>query len=323
VATTVVEKGAPAPKAHYQAVVRSLKNGRLTPILGAGASLVARAAGAPDEWIGRYPPTATELAKYLAGYCEYPEDEPQELLQVAQYASALGGGVGSLYDELHPLFDADYPNSPLHDFLAEIPAALRAKGALRSWPVIATTNYDDLVERTLAARGQEFDIVAYVAEGPNGGRFAHKPPDGDFRAIENPDEAIDIDPDVRTVVLKLHGFVDRSPAQEDSYVITEDHYIRYLTHTELDRLLPDKLLARLRNCHLLFLGYSLRDWNLRAILARLYAERLMQRDWWAVQLAPSVLERASWELRNVKIYDQPLDDYVATLRRHIERELEG
>ena len=32
--------------------------------------------------------------------------------------------------------------------------------------------------------------------------------------------------------MKIHGAVDRAEPDRDSYVITEDHYIDYLTKTE-------------------------------------------------------------------------------------------
>ena len=88
------------------------------------------------------------------------------------------------------------------------------------------------------------------------------------------------------MILKLHGFVDRGAEDDDnddSYVITEDDYIEYLARMDLDNLLPVKVLDRMRNCHFLFLGYGLSDWNLRALLHRLSSERRRKRAWWAIQ----------------------------------------
>jgi SIR2-like protein len=320
---TVADTGRAAPQTHYEAVVDGLRQGRLTPVLGAGASLYGRPDLPEEEWIGRYPPSSTELTAYLAKRYKCPPEESSELLHVSQYIYALRGGSGPLYETLHDLFVADYPKSPLHDFLASVPGALRAKGKLRHPPVIVTTNYDDLVERALAARGEAFDLVVYMAEGPHEGGFSHREPGGELKPVDRPEERTDIDPDKRTVVLKIHGFVDlENQGRDDSYVITEDHYIEYLTRTDLDTLIPVKVLERLRNCHLLFLGYSLRDWNLRAILSRLYADRLKDWDWWAIQRRPTELEQRSWQRRSIEIFDQPLDEYVKVLKEHFDRELE-
>ena len=95
-------------------------------------------------------------------------------------------------------------------------------------------------------------------------------------------------PDERTVILKMHGAVDRAnpDATWDSYVITEDHYIEYLARTDIANLVPVTLAAKLRRSHFLFLGYSMRDWNLRVILHRIWGEQKLKYKSWAIQLAP-------------------------------------
>ena len=73
------------------------------------------------------------------------------------------------------------------------------------------------------------------------------------------------------MILKIHGAVDRADAEADSYVITEDHYIDYLARENVARLIPAYLMARMRTSHFLFLGYGMRDWNLRVILRSIWA----------------------------------------------------
>ena len=297
-------------------MINGLENGRVTPVLGAGASLCGRETFGGEEWLGRYPPSSQELSAYLARKFKYPAtdaNDTADLLRVAQYIYAYRGSTGTLYDELHNLFAADFPSTPLHDFLASVPGALKDKRP----PLILTTNYDDLMENALQRAGEQFDLVVYMAEGPEEGTFFHRPPDGDLSPIESPKENTEIDPNKRTVVLKIHGFVDQDP-DNDSFVITEDHYIEFLTRTDLEERLPVLVLKRLRNCHFLFLGYSLRDWNLRAILLQLYEKRRRDRDWWAIQLDPDDLDRKSWNLRNVKVFDHRLDEYIAGLKARFE-----
>ena len=100
-------------------------------------------------------------------------------------------------------------------------------------------------------------------------------------------------------------------------MITEDHYIEYLARTDLERLVPVKLLKRLRKCHFLFLGYSMRDWNLRAIFHRIWADREREYDSWSVQIHSDPLETKSWERREVRIFDMPLDDYLDGLAEYL------
>ena len=307
---------------HYAAVVEGFASGRLTPVLGAGANLCGRPPLTGEEWVGRYPPSGQELACHLAKKFKFPSVSGvyPPLLEVSQYVSATIG-IEPLYEGLHEVFDVDFKPTPLHDLLVAIPKRLRTQGRLRRPPLIVTTNYDDLLERALG--DEPFDLVVYMAEGMSdrryAGRFCHQAPGGVLEPITNPKKCASVNPDERTVILKVHGFIDRSdkpPA--DSYVITEDHYISYLTHMDLNRLIPVNVLARLKNCHLLFLGYSLGDWNLRAMMYQLAADQLsaegyLTRKWWAILRDPTSTEVQSWRRRGVDLLDMPLDDYVAGL----------
>jgi hypothetical protein len=155
-----------------------------------------------------------------------------------------------------------------------------------------------------------------AADNSSGGRFCTRAANGGLEPIVDPKTNVEIDPGKRPVILKLHGFVDRGADDDDnddSYVITEDDYIEYLARMDLDNLLPVKVLDRMRNCHFLFLGYGLTDWNLRALLHRLSSERRRKRAWWAIQLHPSLLDRCSWRNRDVTIFDVPLQEYMEAL----------
>jgi hypothetical protein len=319
---------------HYATVVRGFKQGWVVPILGAGANRAGRPAGAQWTFGEPYLPDGAELAAYLAEDFDEYDGDRRDLIRVSQYISVLGGGTGPLYKTLHPVFDRDYTITPIHEFLAHVPGALREAGKLPlpppkegGYPLVLTTNYDDLLERAFDAVREPYELCVYVADAKTEnerGRFRHREPDGTFRTLTEPESELDISLDKCTVILKIHGFVDRDRTRskpEDSYVITEDHYIDYLTRTDLAQLLPPKLLTRLTECHFLFLGYSMRDWNLRAMLQRLWSERAESWDSWAIQLAPPTLERKSWELRGVQILEIDLDTYLAGLRERLAASL--
>ncbi len=76
-------------------------------------------------------------------------------------------------------------------------------------------------------------------------------------------------------------------ADLDSYVITEDDYIEYLAQPELQSFLPVSVHERLKSSHILFMGYALRDWNLRVVLRRIWDTRKLTWKSWAVQLKPN------------------------------------
>jgi hypothetical protein len=225
-------------------------------------------------------------------------------------------GSGPLYEELHRLFDADYQPTSVHTLLATVPAFLRRQASTR-YPVIVTTNYDDALERAFTAAGEEFDLVCYIADGQHRGKFTHAPPNDTPSLIERPNEYDAFSLSKRTVILKIHGAINRLDPDGDSYVITEDHYIDYLTHTDISNLIPVTLAARLRKSHFLFLGYSMADWNLRVILHRIWGEQALTYSSWAIQLHPKPIEEGFWGKRGVEILHVALEDYVEALSVHL------
>ena len=159
-------------------------------------------------------------------------------------------------------------------------------------PLIITTNYDDVLERAYAEVGEPVDVLTYVADGAHRGKFVHRPANQEPVVIDRPNEYLAIPIGTRTVILKMHGAIDRSSADGDSYVITEDHYLEYLARTELTTLLPVQVGKVLRQSHFLFLGYSLADWNLRVLLHRIWGQQVLSWKSWAIQMKPKPLRSA-------------------------------
>ena len=309
---------------HYKLVTRGILDGRVVPFLGAGVNLCGR----PPEaaWKrGEFYPSGAELASYLAEHFDYPPEEDKDLDRVADYISIMAGS-GPLYETLHELFDADYPPTPAHAFLASLPALRRDRGLPARHQLIVTTNYDDAMERALEAAGEEFDLVSYCADGEFRGKFVHWPAgEEEARPIERPNEYADISLEERSVLLKIHGLVDRKTLdwEFDSYVITEDHYIDYLARHELSNLIPVTLAAKLKKSHFLFLGYSLRDHNLKVILRRMWGEQKLSYKSWAVQLDPSPLDQEIARHRGIDIVDVRLDEYVTELDQRVRAPVEA
>jgi hypothetical protein len=299
-------------ESHYRFIARRMAGGRVIPFLGAGVNLCDRN-GEPA--LGRALPSGAELAAYLADYSEL-DDVDQDLVRVSQYLAVLAGPA-ALYEILHGVFDHDYPSTSLHRFLAELPALLRSGGG-SGHQLIVTTNYDDALERSFASAGEPADVMIYIADGPDRGKFLHRDPDGGETVVTRPNKYDRLALDERSVIVKIHGAIDRSDPDGDSFVITEDHYIDYLTRTDIASLIPVKLVAKIRHSHFLFLGYSLRDWNLRVILHRLWGSQPLRFNSWAVQLAPAAIDLQSWAQRNVQILPVELREYIAGLREAVQ-----
>jgi SIR2-like domain len=298
---------------HYDYVAAALSYGAVVPLLGAGANLCDPAR---QGWeLGRNLPSGGELSRYLVNHCGYPGGDTNDLLRVSQYAEAKRGD-GTLYDALHVVFTASYGYTVVHEFLAGLPRQLAAAGNARPYQLIVTTNYDDALEQALTSAGEPFDLIWYAATGPHAGKFMHKPPGEEPRPIKRPNE-YRLSVEDRTVILKIHGAVSRADRSSDSYVISEDHYIRFLSNTNLNALVPKTLLATLLNSHFLFLGYSLRDWNLRVILHQIWTQREQSRDSWAIQREVDEIDSALWDARNVRLHNVGLDVYVGELSKRL------
>jgi hypothetical protein len=298
---------------HLTVLGRALADGRVVPFLGAGASLCGRPRDAAYAH-GRYLPSGSELTAQLSD--TYPADEPRDLLRVAQFVYVMEGS-GPLYDRLHTVFDANYPVTDLHRLLAAVPGVLRARQCPTPHLLVMTTNYDDLVERAFEEAGEPLDVVWYVADGEHRGKFRHRRADGSVHLIEKPNEYRALSLQQQSVVLKIHGAVNRGNPEDDSYVIAEDHYIDYLTRTDIATLLPVTLAAKVRKSHFLFLGYSLADWNMRVILQRIWGVQQLTYKSWAIQRDPRTLDMEFWKRRGVEILDVDLVDYVGALRRRL------
>jgi hypothetical protein len=307
---------------HQTILVRAISDGRVVPFLGAGVNLCGRppdASWRPGE--SGFLPSGAELARHFAEHYGLRGEDAVDLLRVAQYVSTMDGEMG-LYENLRAVFDANYPPTPVHRFFATLPGRLRARGLphtpdlRRRQPLIVTTNYDDVLERAFRDAGEAFHVLSYIADGR--GKFMHWAPDADPVLVETPERYPALHGET-AVILKIHGAIDRINEERDSYVITEDHYIDYLTRTDVDTLLPIPLPARLKKSQFLFLGYSLRDWNLRAMFHRLQRERLRQAQSWAVLKDPQELERRFWRNRDVEIIETELEGYFARLDERLDQ----
>jgi SIR2-like domain len=299
---------------HYQTVAAALADHRVVPLLGAGVNRVGRPTD--TSWqLGLSLPDARELAAHLAQQFNYPTDQAADLVRVSQYIEVMTGS-GPLYQRLRAVFDFDYPPTVLHRLLARLPR-LHPPQPGEDYPLIVTTNYDDALERAFREIQEPFDVVAYQADRPYRGKFLHVPPDGEPVVVDQPNVYRAVSPKERSVILKLHGAINRQDPDRDSYVITEDHYLDYLTRTDVSGLVPVLLAAKLCRSHFLFLGYSMRDWNLRVILHRIWGAQARSFRSWAIQLKPDRIDERFWSRHEVEILDAPLDQYTDALEAHL------
>lgn len=283
----------------YRIINDNLNRGLVIPFLGAGASLRIK----PADSISDYLPSGAELATQLAEKADFPKNETIDLAKVAQYYSLIGGR-SPLYRDLHSIFDRDYPITPLHTYLASIDKPM----------LIVTTNFDDLMERALIEQNRKFDVVIHTCDPDNMGDKLLWIEHGQEKPVEVQPNKLYINLEEVTVVYKMHGGINRQMPDRDQYVITEDDYIDFLTRMTKNKAIPAIFAEAFQFRHFLFLGYSLRDWNLRVVLNRIQASRRSSDiTSWSIQFKPSIMECNFWQNRGVKVFDMDLDDFVSSI----------
>jgi hypothetical protein len=309
--------GVPEPnEEHYLAVIKAMQRGSVVPLLGPsvrGAS-----------------PDARYLATHLAAEFDLAEAS-SDLAEVAQHV-AVTEGEPELYAAIEQIVATGAKPTPVHEFLAEFPGLLRKHGLTERPQLIISTNYDCALERAFVEAGEPFDYSVYMARD---GTFVHFPwdetaPEPSMQIIDKPrryqDFPIDDRKVQRTVIVKTHGAPDakfRTLMDYDSYVITEDHYIDYLPTHDIHDSLPIQILEKLRGSRRLFLGYSLRDWNARMVLKRIWQERAHGGTSWAISYRPDAFEKSLWTLvEGVELWAAHSTEYINGLRAVLLKLLE-
>ena len=298
---------APAPdRPHYEEVAEEAVENGIVVFLGSEVN-------AEDS---RTLPDDEELARYISSKVKL-DPGTRDLAEVAQHARALKGEqrVFQLLREGLPL---EPEPGPVHSYLSGLPQRLSELGYEKRYQMIVTPKYDDTLER--AFRNEEFDVVVYMGPGTDSpGKFVHIPWGDEPVIINVPNEyrGLPIRSDMsleRTLIVRIHGAVDDPDLNfnwRDNYVVTEDHYIQYLSGSPANGLIPGQIMEKLKTASYLFLGYPMSDWRLRVFLKRLWpGDRLGNGTHWAVERAPTRLEEKLCFATGVKLYQSSLTAYV-------------
>lgn len=169
----------------------------------------------------------SQLLKPIADELGLDIDKEHDLVTLAQYhCNENGNNRSQLNQRLIEEFSREAKESENHKILCRLP--------IRTfW----TTNYDKLIEQSLASAGKIADIK-YTKE-----QLAFTKPKRD------------------AIVFKMHGDIDHP----DKAVLTKDDYERY--HVKMDQFLS-ALKGDLISKTFIFIGFSFTDPNLDYILSR-------------------------------------------------------
>jgi hypothetical protein len=254
----------------WELLLRRISKGECTPFLGAGACYGTL-------------PLGGEIANKWASQHDYPLDDTHDLARVSQYlAIKYGDNVYPKEKILHEFFEGvntpDFakPDEP-HGLLAQLPLS-----------IYMTTNYDDFMARALLARKKT--VQQELCRWNESTREQPSIFDQGFvPTAENP------------VVYHLHGH----KGSVDSLVLTEDDYLDFLVNISTgdqpnNRVIPPSIRAAMTRTSLLFIGYSLADWNFRVIYRGLVKTvgANQRRVSITVQLAPGSKSSSQEQVQN-------------------------
>lgn len=259
-----------------------------------------------------YLPSGSDLARSLAKGARFPSSDEADVTDLSKVSSYYVdvSSRGSLRRELRSVFADEqkkYCYNDLHRFLAQIADNM----------MVVTTNYDTLLERAFIDAKKPYDLVVYPADNEEYANaifwWRHEAAEPDLLRPQD----IDIGALGKTnVIFKMHGSVGEKVDKWDSFVITEEDYIDFLSRME--SAVPSAFSGYFASKSFLFLGYGLKDWNLRLLLKKIRRQpNLMQPTSWAMQLDPSALDGELWQKRGVKLYNVRLEDFVVEMQKEM------
>jgi hypothetical protein len=271
------------PGIFWASLMRKIQQGRCTPIIGPRVH-------------GRWLPTPREVARRWSEEYEYPFANKEELARVAQYMATSQGDDFPRYEHLDTLTEALTTRMPeglrpegrretltelieavgWQELVAGDPNEAHRVLASLNQPLYITTNPDSFMVEALKAQGRkpEREICRWSEELdwlPS--RFAED---------DASDEVYEPSPDA-PLVYHLFG----SDEQVNSLVLSEDDYMRFLVRVAAERdRIPNTIREALSSSVLMFVGYSLYDWEFRVLMHGLVASltQRMQLKHVAVQL---------------------------------------
>jgi hypothetical protein len=172
---------------------------------------------------------------------KFLEDSPRDLQRVSLYVETTDGlGRNALVEFIRTQLTTERKPSPALKMLAELP-----------FKIFVTTNYDRMLESALRKLLDDKEKEPEV--------FVYNPD-----TTEPTQDARDDPTAERPLVFKMHGDIEKGR----SMVITDEDYITFIqrmSDKEALHPVPQTVRYRMKQWPTLFIGYSLRDYNLRLL----------------------------------------------------------
>lgn len=294
----------------WEDLVMLIKMQKCTPFIGAGASYP-------------YLPLGGNLAHYWSERYKYPLiNDTNDLAKVAQFMAI----------DRYPMFPKhiiaqEFKDKAQPDFSEENnPFGILADLNL---PIYITTNYDNFMFEALKTRSNENreknperEICRWSSEVDQMLKLKQISPVLSPAYIPSPE---------RPVVYHLHGYIEIP----ESMVMTENDYLDFMIrlHEKDSPILPPQITIALATNALLFVGYSLADWDFRVLFRSIFTSiSSMTNLIIAVQLPPTDVKSESDAIKylgkyfgsvlgkdiRVRVYWGEITEFAKELRKHWE-----
>ncbi len=253
-------------------LAEAVKNKRVILFLGAGVSKEARNAS------GQSPPDADQLRDILAQQFFSKPMKNRDVMAVAEMAIAIAGGSSKVFEAVRQIFEGFQP-SEAHRQITKF-----------NWRMIATTNFDLLVERAYSDSKERVQtLVRFVKDD--------EPVEDKLQAALNPVQ-----------YLKLHGCLDHIHDPDIPPVLSREQYAAYSSNrTRLFNRLKD--LAR--ESSIVFIGYRLDDSHIRDLVYQLGSDRRPR--WYIVTPGAEAEDLAFWGTKNVEVLKCRFGEFMHSL----------
>lgn len=253
-------------------LAEAVKNKRVILFLGAGASKEVRNSS------GQSPPDSDQLRDILAQKFFNKPMKNRDVMAVTEMAIAIAGGRSKVFEAVRQIFEG-YQPSEAHRQITRF-----------NWRMIATTNYDLLVERAYSdSKDRVQSLVRFVKDD--------EPVEDKLQAALNPVQ-----------YLKLHGCLDHIHDPDIPPVLSREQYAAYSSNrTRLFNRLRD--LAR--ESSIVFIGYRLDDSHIRDLVYELRSDKRPR--WYIVTPGAEAEDVAFWGTKNVEVLKCRFGDFMHSL----------
>ena len=199
-------------------------------------------------------------------------------MAVAEMAIASSGGAGLVFDVVRQAFDSFQP-SQAHKLISAF-----------NWRMIATTNYDLLVERAYSTAPERIQILVRFVKDD-------EPIEEKLQSVVYP-----------VPYLKLHGCLEHIYDSDIPLILSREQYANYLNNRT-------RLFGRLRDLArefaLIFVGYRLDDPHIRDLIYKM--ESSHRPRWYIITPDAEDYDINFWGTKNIEVIKLRFGEFMEAL----------